>query len=400
MRRGTCEIQGGRFMIYVGVDIAKEKHFAVVMNTEQEILYEPFGFENNTAGFHRFLQVIMPFGTTGVVIGMESTSHYAETLISFLMDKGYCVAIINPLQTSALRKSAIRNTKNDKIDSKLIVKSMLVNGYKFLAENDVKLLHLKHLERFRIKLKKSITQQKIRLVAVMDVIFPEFQYFFKSGLHLRTSYEIIKKYTSPDDISKVHLTALTNLIEKASNHAFGKETAVALRELARKSVGTPNDILCLEAKQLIAQIELLEKQCDELDVTAAKLLESIDSQIKSIPRIGVNNASAIISEYGDLSNFSNPDQMTAYAGLDPVVKQSGKFNASGTRMSKRGSRYLRLALMNAAFQLTKGNRTFKNYYDKKRAEGKNHYNALGHTAHKLIRIIFFITKNNTPFCLP
>lgn len=108
----------------------------------------------------------------------------------------------------------------------------------------------------------------------------------------------------------------------------------------------------------------------------------------------------IISEFGDLSRFENLDQLTAFAGLDPTINQSGKFNASGTRMSKRGSKYLRFALLNAAFQLVKVSSTFKDYYDKKRAEGKNHYNALGHTAHKLVRIIFHITKNNKAFSLP
>lgn len=387
-------------MIYIGIDIAKEKHYAVVMDSDQTVLREPFGFENNMQGFSKLEAILGSFNDSERVIGMESTAHYAETLITFLMERKYTVALINPLQTSVLRKASIRHTKADRTDTKLIVKSMIVNGYRKLTENDVQLLQLKHLERFRCRLKKSISQQKIRLRAVMDVIFPEFQNFFASGLHIHTSYEILKLYTSPDEISGLHLTRLTNLIRKASKNAFGKETAVELRELAKVSVGISDPILCLEAKQLIAQIELLEQQCSDIEEKVSEILANIDSPIKTIPRIGNNNAAAIISEFGDLSRFENPDQLTAFAGLDPIINQSGKFNASGTRMSKRGSKYLRFALLNAAFQLVKVNSTFKDYYDKRRAEGKNHYNALGHTAHKLVRIIFHITKNNKAFSLP
>lgn len=387
-------------MIYIGIDIAKEKHYAVVMDSDQRVLHEPFGFENNMQGFSKLESVLEKFNDSERVIGMESTAHYAETLITFLMERKHTVALINPLQTSVLRKASIRYTKTDRTDTKLIVKSMIVNGYRKLTENDVQLLQLKHLERFRCKLKKSISQQKIRLRAVMDVIFPEFQNFFASGLHIHTSYEILKLYASPDEISGLHLTRLTNLIRKASNNVFGKETAVELRELAKVSVGISDPILCLEAKQLIAQIELLEQQCGDIEEKVSEILANIDSPIKTIPRIGDNNAAMIISEFGDLSRFENPDQLTAFAGLDPIINQSGKFNASGTRMSKRGSKYLRFALLNAAFQLVKVSSTFKDYYDKKRAEGKNHYNALGHTAHKLVRIIFHITKNNKAFSLP
>ncbi|MCM1166061.1 MAG: IS110 family transposase [Lachnospiraceae bacterium] len=399
-RSKACNYKEEYTIIYIGIDTAKEKHFAVVTDSGQNVLHEPFGFENNMRGFSKLEAVIEKFKDSETVIGMESTAHYAQTLITFLMQRKYTVSLINPLQTAVLRKAAIRHTKTDRTDTKLIVKSMIVNGYRTLTECDVRLLQLKHLERFRSKLKKSVTQQKIRLRAVMDVIFPEFQYFFASGLHIHTSYEILKLYTSPDEIADLHLTRLANLIRKASNNAFDKETAVKLRELSKNSVGINDPVLCLEVKQLIAQIELLEQQCADIEEKISGILADIDSPIKTIPRIGDNNAAAIISEFGDLSRFDSPDQLTAFAGLDPTVNQSGKFNASGTRMSKRGSKYMRSALINAAFQLLKVNLTFKNYYDKKRSEGKNHCNALGHTAHKLVRIIFHIVKNNEAFSLP
>ena len=107
----------------------------------------------------------------------------------------------------------------------------------------------------------------------------------------------------------------------------------------------------------------------------------------------------ILGEIGDIHRFSKPRQLLAYAGLDPSVKQSGNFNASHTRMSKRGSKVLRFALMNAAHNVVKNNATFKAYYDKKMAEGRTHYNALGHCAGKLVRIIWKMMTDDVDFNL-
>jgi len=108
----------------------------------------------------------------------------------------------------------------------------------------------------------------------------------------------------------------------------------------------------------------------------------------------------ILSVIGDVSRFPDPSKLLAYAGLDPAVRQSGKFSASNTRMSKRGSPLFRYALINAAHNLARYNKTFSDYYASKMLQGKSHYNALGHVAHKLIRVLFTILTRNFAFDLP
>ena len=115
--------------------------------------------------------------------------------------------------------------------------------------------------------------------------------------------------------------------------------------------------------------------------------------------IGFVNGGMILGEIGDITRFSNPSKLLAFAGLDPAVYQSGDFNASSTKMSKRGSSTLRYSLVNAAHNVVKNNKTFKGYYDKKRAEGKSHYNALGHCAGKLVRVIYKMLIDNVTFNL-
>ena len=151
--------------------------------------------------------------------------------------------------------------------------------------------------------------------------------------------------------------------------------------------------------QSINQIELYNSQLEEVENEIKTIMERIDSVIKTIPGIGSLNGAMIIGEIGDITRFQKTCQLLAYAGLDPSVYQSGNFNAARTRMSKRGSKLLRYALINAAWQTTLVNNTFKNYYDLKVSQGRRHYNALGHVAHKLVRVIHKMMTDNIEFDL-
>jgi len=391
--------KGCGYMIYIGIDIAKQKHFAAAMTADGEVLIPPFGFMNNSEGFSLLLSKLKPFDKSSLLIGLESTAHYGENLICYLFDLGYRIAVINPIQTATLRKTNIRKTKTDKVDTLLIIKSMIVNTHRLFAKTDINSLRLKSLCRFREKTKKSKSRLKIQLVTYVDILFPELQYFFKSGLHTNTCYTLLKEYSNPNDIAALHLTYLGNLLKKASHSHFGKEEAIALKSLAKSSIGTGNTSVSIQITQSISQIELLEKQIVELDENIKSLMLEMDSVILTIPGIGFLNGAMILGEIGDISRFSNPSKLLAYAGLDPTVNQSGKFNAKRTRMSKRGSKLLRYALINAAWNVSLNNKTFNDYFILKRSQGNNHYAALGHVAHKLVRIIFKMLKDNVAFNL-
>lgn len=111
------------------------------------------------------------------------------------------------------------------------------------------------------------------------------------------------------------------------------------------------------------------------------------------------NGGMILDEIGDIHRFSNPNKLLAFAGLDPSVYQSGNFQTNRTRMSKRGSRVFRYALVNAAHNVVKNNATIKTYYDKKMAEDRTHYNALGHCADKLVKVIWKMLTGGVEFNL-
>ena len=385
-------------MIYVGIDIAKETHVAAAMNADGVILIEPFAFQNDHEGF-KLLKSKLDTLKGDILIGLESTAHYAENVIFFLHSQHYNLAVINPVQTAAMRKTGIRKTKTDKVDSLLICKTLACNSFRLYTDTDVKTLQLKSLCRFRQNLKKSKARLKIQLTSYVDTLFPELQYFFKSGLHIKTCYELLKSYPSPDDIAALHLTKLSNFLSKTSRGRFGKQDAESLKSLAKSSVGVKNTYISIQITQTIAQIELIESQIDELEHIIENAMDELDSVIMSVPGIGKINGAMILGEIGDIKRFSHPSKLLAYAGLDPVINQSGKFNAKHTKMSKRGSKMLRYALINAAWNVSMNNDTFKSYYDSKIAQGNSHYSALGHTAHKLVRVIFKLLNDNVEFAL-
>ena len=387
-------------MIYVGIDIAKLNHFAAAISSDGEILIDPFKFSNDYDGFYLLLSKLAPLDQSSIIIGLESTAHYGDNLVRFLLNKDFKVCVLNPIQTSNMRKNNIRKTKTDKVDTFVIAKTLLMqDSPRFITLEHLDYIELKELGRFRQKTVKQRTRLKIQLTSYLDQVFPELQYFFKSGLHQKAVYALLKEAPTPNAIASMHMTHLAHLLQSASHGHFGKETARDLRVLAQKSVGINDSSLSIQITQTIEQIELLDSQLFHTELEMANIVTYLHSVIMTIPGIGFINGGMILGEIGDIHRFSSPGKLLAFAGLDPSVYQSGNFQAKKTRMSKRGSRVLRYALMNAAHNVVKNNATFKAYYDAKRAEGRTHYNALGHCAGKLVRVIWKMLTDNVEFNL-
>jgi len=387
-------------MIYVGIDIAKTNHYASIVNySTGHVLESPFLVTNNKEGFDFLYSKIKHFNKENVLIGLESTAHYGNNLIFYFHEKQFKLGVINPIQTATLRKTRIRKVKNDKVDSMLICEALSLGYYNLLSDYDIKLLEIKSLCRFHKELKDKASEAKIQLKTYVDQLFPELNVFFKDNLDIKTAHELLKLYQSPNDISKVNLTKLSNLLIKSSRGKYDKNRAIELKTLASNSVGINNNALSIQIKMTIELIELLESQIKDIEKQVSGFIKKSDNVITSIPGIGDMTAAIIISEIGDINRFDNPGQVLAFAGLDPSVKQSGNFNASSTRMSKRGSSLLRYALILAANNVQLNTKTFNNYYNTKRSQGKLHYNALGHCAGKLVRNIFYMLKRNVKFNL-
>ena len=211
------------------------------------------------------------------------------------------------------------------------------------------------------------------------------QYFFKSGLHQKSVYALLKEAPTPEAIASMHMTHLAHILKVNSHGRFDKEIAQQLRVLAQKSVGASDSSLSIQVTHTIQQIELLDSQLERVEAEMTEIMKFNDSVIMTIPGIGYINGGMILGEIGDIHHFSSPNKLLAYAGLDLSVYQSGNFQAKKTRMSNHN--------------VVKNNATFKAYYEAKMAEGRTHYNALGHCAGKLVIIIWKMMTDKVEFNL-
>lgn len=146
----------------------------------------------------------------------------------------------------------------------------------------------------------------------------------------------------------------------------------------------------------VSIINYFNEKIDPIDKQISTIIKELNPKMLSIPGLGEISAATILSEYGDIKNFSSPTKMLAFAGLEPSVIQSGTLESNG-KMVKHGSGHLRYTIMNVAMSILRYSPTFYDYYLKKRSEGKCHRIALSHVCKKLIRVIYSIEKNNIDF---
>ena len=380
-------------MIVVGIDVAKDKHDCFIMNSEGEVLFNPFVIQNNREGFDSLYEKICSVADdfTKVKVGLEATGHYNYNILGYLLDKGLPTYVINPLHTNLYRKSlSLRKTKTDKVDAHTIA-TMLLSDVNLKSYSNT-LYHneeLKSLTRYRFDKVNERAKLKVSVARLVNILFPELEKLVPT-LHLSSVYELLNQYPSAKQIAAVHLTKLTNLLSTASKGRYGKEKAAEIRNAAKSSIGSDMPAKSLELKHTIKLIRELDAEIEEIEFHIEIIMDEINSPILTIPGISYRMGAMIIAEIGDFDNFSSPDKILAYAGLAPSIYQSGQFTASYSRMEKRGSRYLRYALFNSTKYVCQWDDTFAEYLAKKRNEGKHYYVAISHACKKLIRVIYHL----------
>ena len=380
-------------MIYVGIDVAKDKHDCFIINSEGEVLYDVFAIQNNMTGFEDLLFKIKTAepNPDKIRVGLEATGHYSCNILGFLKNVGLETIVINPLYTSLSRKSiSLRKTKTDKVDARTIA-NMIMSDMSLKPYSD-KLYHnedLKSLTRYRFDKISQRAKLKQSISRLVNILFPELETLV-STLHGKAVYALLTEFPSAQNIASANLKHLTHLLDTASKGRFKRASADQIRETARRSVGSYLPAKSLELKHTIKLIAELNDEISEIEAEIKKIMDCIDSPILSVPGIGMNIGAIIVAEIGDFSRFENPDKILAFAGCSPSTYQSGQLYSSHAKMEKRGSRYLRWALINAASYVCNWEPTFAEYLAKKRAEGKHYYVALSHAAKKLVRLLYHL----------
>ena len=386
-------------MIYVGIDIASEKHDCCILGEHNKKL-ESFSFSNTRDGFISLLAACKKYAEPEQTkIGLESTGIYGDNLRDFLRRNGYEIRTFNPLLIKkSMQATTLRKTKTDKSDASFLASYLA----RELPDPDPQISYhiseLKSLTRARFSVVGACSKAKTQLKALLVQVFPEFHTAFSDVFGV-AAIAILRKYPTAKKLSAAKKTAVAKILSEASRHRLGEEKAAMLIDLAKNSVGCHSETKALEMQYYLDQIELNTAYIRRYEAAIREIMNEIDSPITTIPGIGLVLGAMILAELGYVTRFATPEKVLAFAGLDPSIYQSGKYTPASGTMVKRGSPQLRWALLMAARSTIVHNPNIAIYYQKKLSEGK-HYNVIcSHIAKKLVRILYSLLKKNTPYSL-
>ena len=394
-------------MYYVGVDIAKEKHYVCILDDTKELACKPFWIYSDILGLRELLKRLaeLSLDMDDFIIGIESTGAFSENFYSYITDADYKVILLNSYQTAKYRDfSTLKKIKNDSIDAYVIAELLASAKYKASYISNEAYHDLKVLNRLKKSLDDKIKSIQREISTVVATVNPEIEKVFPN-IFTKTAIAIIKAYPTAIDISKATPEKLTKIFRHIKGNSFNLEKAKYLIELAKSSIYTGR---ALESRALMIKtnIKILELLNQEKDEVEKQILDLIDNQldddstnidnVKSIPGVAHKTVTAILGECGDLRRFESAKAFIGFLGLYPTLYQSGKSSSTGT-LAKRGIPIAKHALYMAAVSAVRHNNELHKLFRDKVSSGKSKKEALIIIAKKLASIIYSLFKYDQPY---
>ena len=331
---------------------------------------------------------------------MEPTGHYWKAFANWMKKQtDITVVLVNPYATKRAKELDDNSqTKSDKKDAITIAKLVAQGRYFDLYLPHDVYAQLRGLSTTRTSLNKRKNAIKNMITAVLDEFFPEFVDVFKHPLKGKASRQILKTCPFPKFIKELGEDGVTVEIKKAVKRTVGRKKARQLVETAMESIGADygEEAARLKLGMLMDELELLEKQAEDLEGQMSRTLGEIDYSefLLTIKGIGIVTLAACLGELGDPTRFENPRQMSRMAGYNLVEDSSGK-NKSGTKISKRGRKNLRSVLYQMALTMVATNEEMKELYKYLKTREKDplrKMQALIVVSKKILTIIHTIAK--------
>ncbi|MEH7814708.1 IS110 family transposase [Bacillus toyonensis] len=396
--------------LYVGVDLHKEHHTAVIINCWQEKLGE-IQFDNKPSAFSKFLLEVETYVSDGlsVVFGLEDVGGYGRALAKYLVDHEQVVKEVNPALSFLERKSQVMIHKNDSWDAECVAR-ILINKFNQLPDakpNDL-LWSIQQLVSRRNALVKAQSALKNQLHIQLNHHYPSYKKFF-SELDGKTALAFWQQYPSPSCLEGVSIKKLTAFLLDVSNNTCSVKKASDILKLVKEDGQTMKEYQEMRnflVRSIVREIEFKKKEMKYIERELKQLVNLLDYQLETMPGIELVTASALIAEIGDVRRFPNANKLARFAGIAPVYFGSG--GKGKTHKSKQGNRALHALFYNLAVQqvqVAKGSKTPRNpvfhaYYQKKLKEGKTKGQALVCIMRRLVNIIYGMMKYKTAYELP
>ena len=387
----------------VGIDVSKRKSTVAVLRPGGQILMKPFDISHQSADLQTLARKLKDLdGVTRIV--MECTGHYYEPVAHELSQAGLSVSAVNPqiINNFQGQDNPLRKVKTDKADSVKIARYTLdswtnLKQYTLMDELRSQLKTMNRQFDFYMKHK---TAMKNNLIALIDQTYPGANTYFDSPARDDGSQkwvDFLATYWHVDCVRKMSLNAFTDHYQKwccRKKYNFSKAKAEEIYGIAKELIPVlPKDNFTKRIiRQAVAQVKAASQTVEELralmNETASKLPEyPIVMEMKGVgPSLGPQ----LMAEIGDVTRFTHKGAVTAFAGVDPGVNDSGDYSQKSVHASKHGSPVLRKTLFQVMDILikTKPDDAVYWFMDKKRAEGKPYYVYMTAGANKFLRVYY------------
>ncbi len=392
----------------VGIDIAKNVHWAGIILPNGKEIKKSFSFHNNKKGFESLVEIVKNVLTMlnlkKVIIGMEPTGHYWKSCARYLQKEDWIkVVTVNPKKVKDAKELDDNcQTKNDKKDCITIAR--LIKDARFFEPYlpEGVWAELRNLSNTRAELVRKQNAVKNRLIATLDEYFPEYTKVFKQILS-RTSEEILKRCPFPEDIKSLGKEELLKHIKETVKRGYSKKQVEEIYELAEESIGTTEGTngAKFQLKVYIEEAEMLEKQIKMAEQELEEQLKETGfyESLLSIDGIGIVSAAMLVGEIGDINRFDSYEQIRRYAGLNLVENSSGNHKGK-TTISKRGRGLLRSILYRMAFTMVNKNKEIKELYKYLTTRKENQLKkkqAMVAVIGKILQIIYAVVTKNEEY---
>lgn len=404
----------------IGLDVSKGKSQVQAFLDKGKPYRKSFSIDHNLEGLGNLLKFLQEVEISAdghrPSVVLESTGHYHTPVIQFLEEQNYIYIIINPLISHRAKSSSLRKVKTDAADAYHLCELFYKEELEPYKKRGIQLLNLRNLTRQQESIAEIAAKTKLQLHSLLDQVFPEYRGVFGS-LYSKVSLLTLLAFPTSEAVLSVSDKELTEKIASlcmSRSELWAKERAQKLREAALRNPFQNNLYqshifnLGMLINIVLQYQEHLSKIAAEIDALAKEIEEY--KILQSIPGIGEKIAATIISEIGEIDRFNDAKKLVAFAGVDPSVYASGKFTASVNRITKRGSCRLRHALYMAVQsgirdarkkkttdEIIPRNKRLREFYDKKREEGKPFRVAIIACVNKLLHWIYALLKSKSTF---
>ncbi|MGY4918633.1 IS110 family transposase [Streptomyces sp. 900116325] len=381
--------------VFLGLDVGKGEHHGRGLTPAGKTVFDKRLPNSEPKLRALFDKLSAKYGTVLVIV--DQPANIGALPLAVARDAGCLVAYLPGLTMRRIADLYPGEAKTDARDAFIIADAArtMPHTLRALATTDETIAELDMLAGFDDDLAGEVTRTANRLRGLLTQIHPSLERVLGPRIQHPAVLTILERYGSPALIRKAGRRLITLIRPEAPRMAdrLVEDIFSALDEQTVVVAGTAAAATIVPS--LAAQLRAHLSQRAALERQIATLLEAhpLSQLLTSMPGIGVRTGTRILIDVGDASTFATAGHLASYAGLAPASRISGS-SIRGEQPSRRGNKQLKRAFFLAAFA-SLADPASRTYYDRKRAQGKTHTQALLCLARRRVDVLFAMLRDGT-----